>query len=156
MNSESPVFIGDDDEGGCRLLGGALRKEGLIAEWRTSGTEALAWLRQNDASLLLLDLHLNDMQGKEVVEILAKEGRSVTFIVVSGIADVKIAVELMKEGALDFLAKDTQLLQLVAPLVIRSLARIEERRRLSESESRFVQLTCSPWISHSPAETDWN
>jgi PAS domain S-box-containing protein len=140
MNFEPPVFIVDDDEGVCRLLAGALKKEGLTSEWKTSGTEAIDWLRENDASLLLLDLRLSDMGGKEVIEALEKEGRSFPFIVISGVADIRVAVELMKDGALDFLPKDTQLLQLVAPLVTRSLARLEEQRRLAESEGRFIQL----------------
>jgi PAS domain S-box-containing protein len=141
----------DDDEGVCRLLAGALKKEGLPVEWRTSGAAALNWLRQHRAPLILLDLHLTDMRGQDVVDVLAKEGRSVPFIVISGVGDVRVAVELMQEGALDFLPKDTQLLQLVAPLVRRCLDRLEQQRRLADVESRFLQLAANIqslfWIS---------
>jgi PAS domain S-box-containing protein len=64
----------------------------------------------------------------------------VPFIVISGVSDIRVAVQLMQEGAMDFLPKDTQLLDLVGPLVRRCLARVDEQRRLAEAESRFLQL----------------
>jgi PAS domain S-box-containing protein len=140
MSTEPPIFIVDDDEGVCRLLAGALKKSGLAAEWRTSGAEALDWLRQHRTSLLLLDLRLADLSGQEILDVLAKEARSVPFIVICGVADIRVAVELMQEGALDFLPKDTQLLQLVVPVVRRSLDHLEQQRRLAEVEGRFRQL----------------
>lgn len=140
MSPDQPILIVDDDEGVCRLLAGALKKEGLPAEWRTSGADALNWLRQYRAALMLLDLRLDDMRGQDVIDILAEEGRSVPFIVISGVGDVRVAVELMQEGALDFLPKDTQLLQLVAPVVRRCLERMEQQRRLADVEGRFLQL----------------
>jgi PAS domain S-box-containing protein len=140
MSAEPPILIVDDDEGVCRLLAGALKKNGLAAEWRSSGAEALDWLRQHRTSLMLLDLRLADMSGQEILDVLAKEGRSLPFIVISGVADIRVAVELMQEGALDFLPKDTQLLQLVVPVVRRSLDHLEQQRRLAEVEGRFRQL----------------
>ena len=103
MSPEPPILIVDDDEGVCRLLAGALKKDGLAAEWRTSGAAALDWLRQHRPPLMLLDLRLSDMSGQEMVDLLEEEGRSVPFIVISGVADIRVAVELMQEGALDFL-----------------------------------------------------
>ncbi len=140
MSADAPVLIVDDDEGVCRLLAAALKKSGLAAAWRTSGAEALDWLRQHHTPLMLLDLRLADMTGREILDALAKEGRSMPFIVISGVADIRVAVELMQEGALDFLPKDTQLLQLVVPVVRRSLDHLEQQRRLAEVEGRFRQL----------------
>ena len=137
---ESPILIVDDDEGICRLLTEVLKKEGLPAVWKTSGTEALEWLRTHRTPLLLLDLRLADMRGQDVIDILAEEECSVPFIVISGVSDVRVAVQLMKEGALDFLPKDLQLLQLVAPVVHRCLDHLDHKRRLADIESRFLQL----------------
>jgi PAS domain S-box-containing protein len=140
MSPDEPILIVDDDEGICRLLAGALKKEGLPAEWRRSGAAALDWLRQHSVPLMLLDLRLDDMRGQDLIDTLVEEGRSVPFIVISGVGDVRVAVELMQEGALDFLTKDTQLLQLVVPVVRRCLDHMEQQRRLADIEGRFRQL----------------
>jgi DNA-binding NtrC family response regulator len=140
MPFDEPILIVDDDEGVCRLLTKSLERDGLRVVTRTSGAAALDWLRQHRAALMLLDLRLNDMRGADILEILAEEGHSVPFIVISGVADVRIAVQLMKEGALDFLPKDAQLLELVAPVVRRCLEHIAQQQRLEEVESRFLQL----------------
>lgn len=140
MSPEQPILIVDDDEGICRLLADTLKKDGLSTEWRTSGSEAIEWLRQRRPPLMLLDLRLADMRGQDVIDILAEEGITVPFVVISGVSDVRVAVKLMQEGALDFLPKDTQLLQLVAPVVRRCLEHLENKRRLADIEGRFLQL----------------
>lgn len=134
MPASAPILIVEDDEGICRLLAAALQKDGIVSECRTSGTSALTWLRHNHTPLVLLDLRLPDMSGEDVIDILAEEGRRVPFVVISGVGDVRVAVKLMQEGALDFLPKDTQLFQLVAPVVRRSLEHLEQKRRLADTE----------------------
>jgi PAS domain S-box-containing protein len=140
MSPDRSILVVDDDEGVCRLLSGALKKDGLASRWVTSGAEAIEWLRNNDPAVILLDLHLADMKGQEVLSALNAEGRQIPFIVISGVSDIRVAVKLMQEGALDFLPKDTQLLDLVAPIVRRCLDRLDQQRRLAEAESRFLQL----------------
>jgi signal transduction histidine kinase len=134
MPASAPILIVEDDEGICRLLAAALQKDGIVSECRTSGASALTWLRHNHTPLVLLDLRLPDMSGEDVIDILAEEGRRVPFVVISGVGDVRVAVKLMQEGALDFLPKDTQLFQLVAPVVRRSLEHLEQKRRLADTE----------------------
>ncbi|MES2466527.1 MAG: response regulator [Verrucomicrobiota bacterium] len=134
MSIDAPILIVEDDDGICHLLATALKKDGIVSECRTSGTSALTWLRQNHTPLILLDLRLPDMRGQDVIATLAEEGRKVPFVVISGVGDVRVAVKLMQEGALDFLPKDMQLLQLVAPVVRRSLEHLEQKRRLADTE----------------------
>ena len=140
MAAEAPILIVDDDEGVCVLLRGALKKIGLASDTCNTGRDTLAYLATHKPPLMLLDLRLPDMKGQELLDRLAQDGRRVPFIVVSGMADIRVAVQLMQEGALDFLAKDTQLLQLVGPVVKRSLAALENARRLAETERRFQQM----------------
>lgn len=142
MHCEKPVvLIVDDDEGICRLLSMLLKKGGYTPEWRVTGGSALERLREGGVSLLLLDLYLPDMRGEEFVEKLAGEGLRFPYVVISGVNDVRIVVKLMQMGALDFIAKDSQLMQLVVPVVNRCLRQLEQEIRLTEIESRFLQLT---------------
>src|SRR2546422_955545 len=52
---------------------------------------------------MLLDLKLQDIEGKELVNHLASIGRAVPFIIITGQGDERIAVDMMKRGALDYL-----------------------------------------------------
>lgn len=138
-----PLLIVDDDEGICRLLSSSLGKAGFTAEWCASGLEAMEWLRENRGWLLLLDLRLPDMTGQEVLEMLDREGIRIPYIVISGVDDMRVAVELMQRGALDYLAKDNRLLQLVVPVVRRCFDRVRQQRQLEEVEGRFLQLAAN-------------
>src|SRR4030095_227015 len=96
----STILIIDDDEGLLRLVEKTLKREGFSTATASSGQEALAWLSQNNADLILLDLKLQDIEGKEVINRLADAGRLVPFIIITGQGDERVAVEMMKRGAL--------------------------------------------------------
>src|SRR5437899_997137 len=100
------VFIVDDDRGLLRLIQKALQREGFATASAVSGSEALAWLGCNQAALMLLDLKLQDIEGKDLVQRLAAAGQCPPFIIITGQGDERVAVEMMKRGARDYLVKD--------------------------------------------------
>jgi DNA-binding response OmpR family regulator len=61
--NQRTIFIVDDDRGLLRLIEKALQREGFRTGSALSGREALTWLAEYDADLLLLDLKLQDMEG---------------------------------------------------------------------------------------------
>ncbi len=124
------VLVVDDDAGLARLMARAIAREGFATISAGSGQAALNWLATNTADLMLLDLKLPDMAGKEIVDRLAAAGRPVPFIVVTGQSDERVAVKLMKGGALDYLIKDAQLIALLPAIVRHALDQIEYKRRL--------------------------
>ncbi|HAB15000.1 MAG TPA: hypothetical protein DCE44_00980, partial [Verrucomicrobiales bacterium] len=97
------IFVVDDDPGLLILIESVLSAENWKVAYVSSGAEALAWLQTNSADLLLLDLKLSDIEGREFVRALADGGRSVPFIVITGQGDERVAVEMMQRGALDYL-----------------------------------------------------
>src|SRR5690349_21312916 len=108
------VLVADDDRGLLRLIEKALRREGLAPATVSSGAEALSWLQANRPDLLLLDLKLQDMEGAELVTRLSALNRCPPFIIITGQGDERVAVEMMKRGARDYLVKDANFLQFVA------------------------------------------
>ena len=99
----------------------ALQREGFSTVPAHSGKEALTWLLRHRADLMLLDLKLPDIEGKALVDHLADIQRCVPFIVITGQGDERMAVEMMKRGALDYLVKDVDFLQFVPEVVRRAL-----------------------------------
>jgi signal transduction histidine kinase len=124
------IFAVDDDEGLLVLIEGALRAEKWNVATATSGADALAWLQKNSADLLLLDLKLGDIEGRKFVSTLADVNRSTPFIIITGQGDERVAVEMMKLGAADYLVKDVQFVELLPIVVRRTLQHISERKRL--------------------------
>ncbi len=127
----------DDDRGLLRLIGKALQREGFSTATAASGAEAIAWLGKHHADLTLLDLKLPDLEGKEVIAHL----RETPFVVITGQGDERIAVEMMKRGALDYLIKDVHFVELVPTVVHRVFGRIEDQKRLqvAERQARLAQ-----------------
>lgn len=128
------MFVVDDDRGMLRLIEKRLRREGYAVASAASGQEAIDWLLKNKPALMLLDLKLQDIEGRELINHLAGVGRLCPFIVITGQGDERVAVEMMKRGALDYLVKDVQLIEFVPTVVQRSLAQLEKERKLAAAE----------------------
>lgn len=129
------ILVVDDDQGLLILLGDALRAEGWNVTAIASGAEALAWLKKNSTDLLLLDLKLRDLDGQGFIAALAGTARSVPFIIITGQGDERVAVEMMRRGALDYLVKDVNFIEFVPTVVRRAFVRLAEKRRLVEAEA---------------------
>ncbi|WP_170156976.1 hybrid sensor histidine kinase/response regulator [Roseimicrobium gellanilyticum] len=134
------IFVVDDDEGLTRLIARSLKREGYQAATATSGRDAMAWLQDHEADLMLLDLKLNDLNATELVERLKAKGRLVPFVIITGQGDERVAVDMMKRGALDYIVKDGQFLELVPAVVQRALAQMDREHRLAEAEEERKRL----------------
>jgi signal transduction histidine kinase len=132
------ILAVDDDEGLLILMADALRSEGYHVATAGSGTAALAWLREHTPDLMLLDLKMKDVGGPALLKRLRREDAPVPFIVVTGQGDEKIAVDVMKQGALDYVMKDRGMLDLLPAVVRRALDSVEQDRVLAaaQAESR--------------------
>lgn len=134
-SSLAKILIVDDDPGLLRLVEKALKREGFATAAASSGQEAIAWLGRNNADLMLLDLKLQDIEGRELINHLAEVGRSIPFIIITGQGDERVAVEMMKRGALDYLVKDVQFIEFMPTLVRRALEQGEKDNRLIAAQA---------------------
>ena len=82
---------------------------------------------------MLLDLKLGDMPAPELVDRLHKSGRDLPFIIVTGHGDERTAVEVMKQGALDYVMKGAGMLELLPGIVRRALNIVEREKKLVEA-----------------------
>jgi PAS domain S-box-containing protein len=136
MPEQAPptVLVVDDDRGLLRLIEKTIRREGYTTATAASGEEALAWIQANSADIMLLDLKLQDMEGKELINHLAAVNRSMPFIIITGQGDERVAVDMMKRGALDYLVKDVQFQEFLPTVVRRALDQVDKERRLAAAE----------------------
>lgn len=142
METASPhptVLIVDDDQALARLIEKVVRREGFSTAIALSGEETLAWLNDHRADLILLDLKLPDMHGKELIERLDAIHDRVPFIIITGQGDERVAVDMMKRGALDYLLKDVKFIEFLPVVVRRAITQLDKERRLKAAEEAFVK-----------------
>ncbi|MBS4015250.1 MAG: sigma-54-dependent Fis family transcriptional regulator [Candidatus Latescibacteria bacterium] len=107
QNSKAKVLVIDDDPRARNTLISILSQEGYIAFPAEDGASALDMIKNNGINLVLLDLMLPDMSGIEVLKQLKEIKPALPVIMISGLAQIKDAVEATREGAYDFLEKSS-------------------------------------------------
>lgn len=116
-----------------------LRRAGFEPAWVRVQTEAefVAQLRP-DLDLIIADYQLPQFNGVRALACLNEAGLDVPFIIVSGAIGEELAVELMREGATDYLLKDR--LARLGESVRRALDQRDDRRVRAESERERRRL----------------
>lgn len=99
------IFIIDDDMDMCQLLSNFLQRKGFKASCATSGKKGLEAVKENSFDLVLCDFRLGDMDGKEVLQQIKAIDPSMPVIILTGYSEVKMAVEVMRLGAYDYVTK---------------------------------------------------
>jgi signal transduction histidine kinase len=134
------ILIVDDDEGLLILMADALRSEGYAVTTASSAKTARAALRTQPPDLMLLDLKLQDSDGPTFISRLREEQALVPFIVVTGQGHEKVAVEVMKQGALDYVMKDTALIDLLPSVIKRTLGSLAQEKALAAAHDEHTRL----------------
>ena len=133
------ILVAEDDEDLSHLIQKNLQRAGFHTQGVTNGSDAVDWIVNKHATLLLLDYRLPDMIGKEVIKILIEKKLSIPFIVITGHGDEKVAVEMMKLGAFDYLIKDVALLDLLPSVVKRVLEQLVVQKELADAEQALKE-----------------
>ena len=105
MATEKTVHVIDDDDALRDSLEFMLDAAGLTARSWESAIAFLGALPELMPGCIVTDVRMPDMTGLELVQRLKALGRADPIIVITGHADVPLAVEAMKAGVLDFIEK---------------------------------------------------
>jgi len=101
----SKVLIVDDDVTFCLMLDTFLQKKGFEVQQSFSYAEAIKKIKSYKPDIILTDLRLPDHDGLEVMHFALRESAGVPVILMTGYADIRTAVQAMKLGAFDYVAK---------------------------------------------------
>ncbi len=105
MSEPARVFVVDDDQGMRDSLRFLLEAAGFAVETYASGPAFLEAGGAEKSGCLVTDVRMPDMNGLELQEKLAAEGSRLSVILMTGHADVPMAVGAMRAGASDFIEK---------------------------------------------------
>ena len=104
-NPTGTVFIVDDDPLIRASLEASLTALGLQTEKFASAEQFLVYAGPHQVGCLLVDVRMPGMDGLQLQEELSRRNVPVSVIVMTGHADVDLAVRAMRNGALDILEK---------------------------------------------------
>jgi signal transduction histidine kinase len=128
----SKVLVVDDEQSVAMTIKAILELDGSEVTAVTSGTEALAHLREQEFDVVLTDLRLDDLDGIEILRETQKLWPDTVSIMLTGYASLESAVTALRSGAYDYLIKPSDVDELRA-----TIGRALERRRLRQ---RLVEL----------------
>lgn len=136
MKSEpATILVVDDELGireGCRRV---LSREGHNVVVAATGEEGWQHIQSGQFDLVLLDVMMPDINGMELLKRTVAFDPDLVCIIITGYATIELAVQAIKEGAYDFIAKPFE-----ANTLLMTVRQGLERRRLSLAACRLAQL----------------
>lgn len=129
------VLLVEDDAQARQLSARALTRAGWSVVEVASGAACLAALHRGGAFVVLFDLGLPDMEGRELLARLAANHPDTPAIVVTRVDDLAVAVDAMQRGAWDYVVKRADHAYLEE--LPRVVARTAERLRLVRERNRY-------------------
>ncbi len=130
-----PIVIVDDEASALKSFELALNSHG----WNhviciQDSREVLPLLEKQKVEMLILDLTMPHVSGTEILKLMSESHPEIPVIVATGLNDVKIAVECMKLGAVDYLLKPVERSRLGA-----SVTHVVEMRELKRQNHQLKQ-----------------
>ncbi|MBC8987180.1 sigma-54-dependent Fis family transcriptional regulator [Pedobacter sp. N36a] len=99
------ILIVDDEINIGLLLSKFLTRNSFSVSTATSGVSAMEYLAKESYDLVLCDYRLEDTDGKEMLIKIKESYPGTGVIIITGYSDIKLAVELIKLGAYDYITK---------------------------------------------------
>ena len=143
--SEEKILVIDDEEGIRDTLQGILEDEGYTVVTAASSEEGMDIIKKTGPELIILDIWLPNMDGIEALSVIRDLVPDVPVIMISGHANVELAVKSTKLGAYDFLEKPLSLDRILITVerALEKSALLRRYRNLREGYTRKIELVGS-------------
>jgi len=129
------ILVIDDDEAFCRTLSRSLERHSLQVFAAHSAEEALASAKEHQQDKAVLDLRLGDDSGIQLIRPLLEIAPGMRIVVLTGFASLTTAVQAIKLGAINYLAK---------PVNVQSILKAFEEEASEEVDEETADFTPTP------------
>ena len=138
MNKPTRVLVVEDEAAQRRLVADILRREGWEVAEAESGEDALAMLQKEIPDLVLSDWKMPGLDGGGLLGIVRERGWSCAFVVMTAYGSIAHAVEAIRRGADDYLAKpfERESLRITVQRALKAFRLERENRQLKQEVSR--------------------
>ena len=130
---EEYVLVVDDDASIRVYLSALLKKHGFAVIVCESAEEALSYIREEPITVVLTDIKMPNVSGLELLHEIRQLNAEIPVILMTGNADLDLAIEAVNKGALSFLTKP-----LNREYLLSAINRGLERRRLIQAEKNYM------------------
>jgi two-component system, NtrC family, nitrogen regulation response regulator NtrX len=127
----SRILIIDDEPGIRTVLSDILEDENYSVVTAKDGYEGVVALREHTIDLVILDVLLPNIGGIDVLKEIKREYEDIEVIVISGHANIDIAVRAVKLGAFDFVEKPLSMEKIIN--LVRNALQIEDLKKENKS-----------------------
>lgn len=144
MMKQHQVLIVDDEQSVRESLSSVLETYGFKTATCSRVSEAMEIIAKSATDCVILDIRMPEMDGLTFQRILAQTAINLPVIMITGHADVQMAVHAMRNGAYDFIEKPIDDVQLVASINAAVGQRKQASSRTDDHRSllaRYAQLT---------------
>src|SRR5687767_1944536 len=107
------LLIVDDDAAQRSLLTSFLASQGFVTSAAASGEEALTMLNQDAYDMMISDVRMTGISGLETLRRARTQHATLPVLMVTAYADIREAVDAIRDGALNYLAKPIDLDELL-------------------------------------------
>ncbi|MCF7958484.1 MAG: PAS domain S-box protein [Phycisphaerae bacterium] len=133
MNPYTLLIIEDDNDLAV-MLQKLLKEHGYHLDRASNGAQAIDFLATQRPDLMLVDYTLPDMTGFELLKKLPDKETLPPYIIVTGHNNTRLAVEALKDGALDYIVKDESFIDLLPAIISRCFKQIEQQKALRQTQ----------------------
>src|SRR5262245_185424 len=144
MENEATVFVVDDDAAARESVIALVGQKGFPARGFSSAEEFLGDDNPSRKGCVVIDVRMAGMSGLDLLKRLKAQKNSLPVVVITGYADVPMAVKAMQEGAVTFLEKpcqDQELWQAITQALEIEHSQHLQRRQRAETQSRMATLS---------------
>jgi cyclic di-GMP phosphodiesterase len=134
QTTKGRVLVVDDEPAVCALLTERLGSTGYDCRSCESGQSALELLQAGTYKAIISDLNMPGISGLDLLETARHKYPHTAFLMVTGVDDIRIGIQAMKQGADDYLVKPFQF-----DVVVTSVERALEKKRLEYEVESYRQ-----------------
>jgi DNA-binding NtrC family response regulator len=136
MSKLPSVLVVDDDAGIVSWLAESLPEEGFVVTGETSANRALELLKKRAFDLVVSDVEMPEVRGVELFKAIHRVKPSQLVVLITAFGSIDLAVETVRNGAADFLAKPFRIEALAL-----SLNRVLRERQMRREIVRLREAT---------------
>ena len=145
----STILIAEDEEAARVSLQGLLESEGFQVLIAGDGAEALSLILHEEPDAVLLDVRMPRLDGLSVLRHALSGGSKSAFLVMTAFGDSVTAIEAMKLGAFDYLAKPLDFEYVLAQLK-RAIEQLRFSRKVKAAPPQELPAHNLPMVGYSP------
>jgi PAS domain S-box-containing protein len=146
MRQMLKILVVEDELRMCESLEYLLKSKNYKVKTASCGQDALALIAENTFDLAVLDIHLPDMMGTELMEKIKVQCADTSIIIITGDANLDLALVSLRSGAYDYLKKPFEFEEFLRTVenalnqkaLKREKDKINEKLILSEEKYRYL------------------